>query len=61
MAQSQHLLNPDHRRVLERFRSIGIVRTLGSVPRTVRISYHDYPDAFPFEKQAPDGASSFRF
>jgi hypothetical protein len=46
------LLNNDQRRVLERFRSIGIVRPLGSRHRTLRISY---PDDFPNEKQAPDG------
>jgi hypothetical protein len=46
------LLNDDQRRVLERFRSIGIVRSLGSVPRTVRVRY---PDDFPNEKRAPDG------
>jgi hypothetical protein len=46
------LLNEDQRRALERFRSIGIVRSLGSGPRTLRV---DYPDDFPKEKQAPDG------
>jgi hypothetical protein len=45
-------LNDDQRRALERFRSIGIVRSLGSVPRTLRIHY---PDDFPNEKRAPDG------
>jgi hypothetical protein len=46
------LLNADQRRALERFRSIGIVRSLGSIPRTLRISY---PDDFPKEKQTPGG------
>ncbi|MGC2324571.1 MAG: metallophosphoesterase, partial [Terriglobales bacterium] len=46
------LLNDDQRRALERFRSIGIVRALGSVPRTLRVVY---PDDFPNEKRAPDG------
>jgi len=53
LAESAYrLLNDDQRRALERFRSIGIVRALGSVPRTLRVSY---PDDFPNEKQAPDG------
>jgi hypothetical protein len=53
LAESAHrLLNDDQRRALERFRSIGIVRALGSVPRTLRVSY---PDDFPNEKRAPDG------
>jgi hypothetical protein len=46
------LLNADQRRALERFRSIGIVRSLGSVSRTLRISY---PDDFPNEKRTPGG------
>jgi calcineurin-like phosphoesterase family protein len=45
-------LNDDQRRALERFRSIGIVRSLGSGPRTLRV---DYPDDFPNKKRAPDG------
>ena len=45
-------LNDDQRRALERFRSIGIVRSLGNDPRTLRVQY---PDDFPTEKQAPDG------
>jgi hypothetical protein len=45
------LLNDDERRALERFRSIGIVRSLGSGPRTLRVHY---PDDFPDEKRAPD-------
>jgi hypothetical protein len=46
------LLNEDERRVLERFRSIGIVRSLGSGPWMLRVQY---PDDFPKEKRAPDG------
>src|SRR5262245_1561889 len=46
------LLNDDQQRALERFRSIGIVRSLGSGPRTLRVSY---PADFPNEKRAPDG------
>jgi hypothetical protein len=42
----------DERRRLERFRTIGIVRSLGSTPPPIRISY---PDDFPHEKRAPDG------
>src|SRR5207244_4593019 len=45
------LLNDDERRALERFRSIGIVRSLGSGPRTLRVHY---PDDFPDEKRGPD-------
>jgi hypothetical protein len=53
LAESAYrLLNDDQRRSLERFRSIGIVRSLGSGPRTLRV---DYPDDFPNEKRAPDG------
>jgi hypothetical protein len=48
------LLNDDQRRALERFRSIGIVRSLGSGPRTLRVQY---PDDFPLEKRAPDGVA----
>lgn len=47
-------LNRDQRRVLERFRSIGIVRSLGSGPLTLRIHY---PDDFPNEKRAPAGVA----
>jgi calcineurin-like phosphoesterase family protein len=46
------LLNDDQRRALERFRSIGIVRSLGSGPRTLRVHY---PNDFPTEKRALDG------
>jgi hypothetical protein len=49
---ASRLLNNDQRRALERFRSIGIVRSLGSGPRTLRVHY---PDDFPNEKLAPDG------
>ena len=53
LAESAYrLLNDDQRRALERFRSIGIVRIPGSVPRTLRVYY---PDDFPNEKRAPDG------
>ena len=53
LAESAYrLLNDDQRRALERFRSIGIVRSLGSGPRTLRVHY---PDDFPNEKRAPDG------
>jgi hypothetical protein len=45
------LLNDDQRRALRRFRSIGIVRSLGNVPRTLRVHY---PDDFPNEKRSPD-------
>ena len=44
-------LSDDERRALERFRAIGIVRSLG-MPRLVSI---DYPDDFPQEKRAPGG------
>jgi hypothetical protein len=44
-------LNDDQRRALERFRSIGIVRSMGSA-RTLRI---DYPDDFANEKRTSDG------
>jgi hypothetical protein len=53
IADSAHeLLNDDQRRALERFQSIGIVRSLGRTSRTLRI---DYPDDFPTEKRPPDG------
>ena len=45
-------LNDAQQRALERFRSIGIVRALGSGPRTLHVHY---PDDFPNEKRAPDG------
>jgi hypothetical protein len=45
-------LSGDEQRALERFRSIGIVRSLGSTPALIRI---DYPDDFPHEKRAPEG------
>ena len=44
-------LSDDERRALERFRAIGIVRSLG-LPRLVSI---DYPDDFPLAKRAPGG------
>jgi len=54
LAESAYrLLNDDQRRTLERFRSIGIVRSLGSLPRTLRIQY---PDDFPNVK-ARDGVT----
>ena len=49
---ASRLLNDDQRRALERFRSIGIVRSLASGPWRLRISY---PEDFPNEKRAPDG------
>jgi hypothetical protein len=53
LAESAYrLLNDDQRRALERFQSIGVVRSLGSGPRTLRVHY---PDDFPDEKRAPDG------
>lgn len=45
-------LNDDERRALERFRSIGIVRSLGPGPRTLRVHYSDQ---FRNEKRAPNG------
>ena len=45
-------LSGDERRALERFRSIGIVRSLGSAARPLRVNY---PDDFPHEKRAPEG------
>jgi hypothetical protein len=47
-------LNADERRLLDRFRSIGIVRSLGSVPPTLRVQY---PDGFADEKQSPGGVA----
>jgi hypothetical protein len=53
LAESAYqLLNDNERRALDRFRSIGIVRSLGSGPRTLHIRY---PDDFRDEKRAPDG------
>ena len=55
VAESEYgRLNDDERRALERFRSIGIVRSLGNGPRTLR--FH-YPDDFPTEKRALDGVA----
>jgi hypothetical protein len=45
-------LSPDERRALERFRSIGIVRSLGSASLVLRVNY---TDDFPNEKRAPEG------
>ena len=42
----------DEQRALERFSAIGIVRSLGSAPRSLRVNY---PDDFPHEKRAPEG------
>lgn len=47
-------LDPDERRRLERFRSSGIVRSLGSEARLLRI---DYGDTFPSAKRASDGVA----
>jgi hypothetical protein len=47
-------LSADERRALERFRSIGILRSLGRAPRQLRVKY---PDDFPHEKRAPDGVA----
>ena len=44
-------LSENERRALERFRAIGIVRSLGT-PRLVSI---DYPDDFPQDKRASEG------
>jgi hypothetical protein len=44
-------LSADERRALERFRSIGIVRSLGSAPRALRVNY---ADDFPHEKRPSD-------
>jgi hypothetical protein len=44
-------LSGDERRALERFRSIGIVRSLGSDPQPLRVTY---PDDFPQEKRATE-------
>ena len=46
------LLSADDQRALERFRAIGIVRSLGRTPRVVPIRY---PDDFPHEKRASEG------
>jgi hypothetical protein len=50
-----HALSTDHRRALDRFRSIGIVRPLGNTPRLIRV---DYPDRFPREKRAEEGLTA---
>src|SRR5580765_386945 len=47
-------LSDDERRALERFRAVGIVRSLGRTPRFVPI---DYPDDFPHDKRASDALS----
>ena len=47
-------LSTDERRGLERFRSVGIVRTLGRAPRRLRVTY---PDDFPPDKRAADGVT----
>src|SRR5688572_1029447 len=44
-------LSADERRALERFRSIGIVRSLGNDPRLLRVNY---PDDFPHEKRVAE-------
>ncbi len=44
-------LSAHERRALERFRAIGIVRSLGSSPRPLRVSY---PEQFPSEKRVHD-------
>jgi len=49
------VLSDDERRRLERFRAIGIVRSLGAMPRPIRISY---PADFATEKQATEGLSA---
>jgi hypothetical protein len=45
-------LSDNERRALERFRAIGIVRSLGRTPRLIPI---DYPDDFPQDKRASEG------
>src|SRR4029453_5338448 len=45
-------LSAAERQALERFRSIGIIRSLGSVPPPLRVNS---PDDFPHEKRAPEG------
>jgi hypothetical protein len=49
------VLPDDEGRRLERFRAIGIVRSLGAMPRPIRIRY---PADFPQEKQAAEGLSA---
>ena len=44
-------LSDDERHVLERFRAIGIVRSMGRTPRPVSINY---PDDFPLDKRAAE-------
>jgi hypothetical protein len=45
-------LATDERRALERFRTSGVVRSLGGAARRLHVQY---PDDFPSEKRAPDG------
>ena len=45
-------LSDDERRALERFRAIGIVRSLGRTSRLLPITY---PDDFPHDKRASEG------
>ena len=45
-------LSAEERRALERFRPIGIVRSLGGAPRRLRVNY---PDDFPHAKRASEG------
>jgi calcineurin-like phosphoesterase family protein len=53
LAESAYgLLTGEQRQLLERFRSIGIVRSLGNAPRTLRVHY---PDDFANDKRALDG------
>jgi hypothetical protein len=47
-------LSDGERLALERFRSIGIVRSLGTGPRAIRVTY---PDDFPDEKRAPEAVT----
>ena len=44
-------MSADEREALQRFRSIGIVRSLGNAPRGIRVAY---ADDFPQEKRASD-------
>jgi hypothetical protein len=45
-------LSTGEQRALQRFRSMGIVRSFGASPRPLRVRY---PEAFPVEKRAPGG------
>jgi hypothetical protein len=47
-----HPLSNGEQRTLARFRSMGIVRSLGASPRPLRVHY---PEAFPLGKRAPGG------